>query len=78
MLVKEVFGVFGIFWQFGVPLAPLQWAFSRDVENDQILAFFLIIFKNAKNPIFGVLAEVKMGVRVTKNPKNSKISKIDP
>ena len=77
-LVKEVFGVFDIFWQFGVPLAPLHGAFSHDAENDQIFAFFLRILKNAKKPIFGVLAEVKMGVRVTKNRKNSKISKIDP
>ena len=34
--------------------------------------------KCAEKPIFGVLAEAKMGVRVTKNRKKSKIVKIHP
>ena len=34
--------------------------------------------KSVENPIFCVLTEAKMGVRVTKNRKKSKIVKIHP
>ena len=58
--------------------APYTGHFRQMPKMTHILALFRRFLKFAENAIFGTLAEAKMGVRVTKNPKKSKISKILP